>query len=249
MTMNLKTTLAASAVLALACIAVPALAADQSAAAPAKAAPATAGGAAISDQPRGVPNFTGKWINATPEASLKTTAGGAPPLNAAGKEAYAKNRKDKAAGNDPLTLCHMHGEPRLLFTKYPFLIMQYGKHVDFLHQANHTFRITYFGAEAEPDADPIWLGHTTAKWDGKTLVIDAGQYNAETWLDYSGLPHGDKLTTEERYTLSADGQTINGVVKITDPEFYSKSWSAPFTLKKQAGFALEQYSCMADHKM
>ena len=217
MTMNLKTTLAASAVLALACIAVPALAADQSAAAPAKAAPAT--------------------------------AGGAPPLNAAGKEAYAKNRKDKAAGNDPLTLCHMHGEPRLLFTKYPFLIMQYGKHVDFLHQANHTFRITYFGAEAEPDADPIWLGHTTAKWDGKTLVIDAGQYNAETWLDYSGLPHGDKLTTEERYTLSADGQTINGVVKITDPEFYSKSWSAPFTLKKQAGFALEQYSCMADHKM
>ena len=250
--MTFKTALAASAALALACIAGPALAADQPAAkvsAPAKTAPATAGGAAISDQPKGVPNFSGKWINATPEASLKTAAGGAPPLNAAGKEAYAKNRKDKAAGNDPLTLCHMHGEPRLLYTKYPFLIMQYGKHVDFLHQANHTFRITYFGAEPEPDADPIWLGHPTAKWDGKTLVIDAGQYNTETWLDYSGLPHGEKLTTEERYTLSADGQTINGTVKITDPDYYAKPWSAAFTLKKQPGFSLEQYSCMADHKM
>ena len=257
----LKTTLAASAVLALALAAAPALAADKPAdkagapvkpaplVAPVKAGVATTGGAAISDTPKGVPNLTGKWINATPEAALKTSAGGAPPLNADGKKAYAKNKADKAAGKDPLASCFMHGEPRLLFTKYPFLIMQYGKHVDFLHQANHTFRITYFGAQTDPEADPIWLGHPTAKWDGKTLVIDAGGYNAETWLDYSGLPHGEKLSTEERYTLSADGSTINGTVKIDDPEFYSKAWTASFTLKKQPGYSLEQYSCMADHKM
>ncbi len=35
--------------------------------------------------------------------------------------------------------------------------MQYGKHVDFLHQANHTFRITYFGEKIDMEADPIWL--------------------------------------------------------------------------------------------
>jgi len=249
--MTLKTALAASAVLALAGTALPALAADKPAAAkaaPAKSAPATAGGAAISDRPKGVPDFTGKWINATPEATLKPTSG-AVPLTAMGKEAYANSKAAKATGAGRLTLCHMHGEPRLLFTKYPFLIMQYGKHVDFLHQANHTFRITYFGAKLDPDADPIWLGHPTAKFEGKTLVIDAQGYNAETWLDYAGLPHGEKLTTEERYTLSADGRTINGAVKITDPEFYSKPWTAAFTLKKQPGYSLEQYSCMADHKM
>jgi hypothetical protein len=240
-----KTMILAStaAVLALAFAAAPALAAPA-------AGPATAGGAIIHDAPaKGAPNFTGKWINATPMAALKTSAGGAPPLNAEGKKAYAKNKADKAAGKDPLASCFMHGEPRLLFTKYPFLIMQYGKHVDFLHQANHTFRITYFDAKLDPDADPTWLGHPTAKWDGKTLVIFSNNYNAETWLDYSGLPHGEKLTTEERYTLSADGSTINGTVKIEDPEFYSKPWTAPFTLKKQPGYSLEQYSCMADHKM
>jgi hypothetical protein len=143
----------------------------------------------------------------------------------------------------------MQGYPRLMFTKYPFLIMQYGNHVDFLHQANHTFRITYFGEKLDPDADPHWLGHPTAKWDGKTLVIDADQYNGETWLDYSGLPHGEKLTTEERYNLSADGKTVNATVKITDPEYYSKPWTAAFTLKKEPGYSLEQFSCMADHKM
>ena len=229
---TLKTTLAlASGALVLSLAATPVLAAEAT-------TPAAAG----------EPNLTGKWINATPEAPLKATSG-AIPLTAKGKEAYAKNKKEKAAGEDPLTLCHMHGEPRLLFTKYPFLIMQYGNHVDFLHQANHTFRITYFGEKLDPDADPIWLGHPTAKWDGKTLVIDADNYNDETWLDYSGLPHGEKLQTEERYTLSADGKTINGTVKITDPDYYSKPWTAAFTLKKEPGYSLEQYSCMADHKM
>jgi hypothetical protein len=241
MSKNILTTLAASAaLLGLTLAAAPALAAEP--------AP-TAGGAIIHDAPKGVPNFTGKWINATPMAALKTTDGGAPPLTAKGKEAFAKNKAEKAAGKDPINSCLMQGEPRLLFTKYPFLIMQYGKHVDFLHQANHTFRITYFDQKLDPDADPTWLGHPTAKWDGKTLVIFSNNYNGETWLDYAGLPHGEKLTTEERYTLSADGKTINGTVKISDPEYYSKPWTAAFTLKKQPGYSLEQYSCMADHHM
>jgi hypothetical protein len=241
MSKNILTTLAASAALVgLAFAAAPALAAD--------AAP-TAGGAIIHDAPKGVPDFTGKWINATPMAALKTTAGGPPPLTAKGKEAFAKNKAEKAAGKDPINACLMQGEPRLLFTKYPFLIMQYGKHVDFLHQANHTFRITYFDQKLDPDADPTWLGHPTARWDGKTLVIFSNNYNGETWLDYAGLPHGEKLTTEERYTLSADGKTINGTVKITDPEYYSKPWTAAFALKKEPGYSLEQYSCMADHHM
>jgi hypothetical protein len=212
-------------------------------------APATAGGAIIHDAPKGVPNLTGKWINATPMATLKTASGGLPPLTAKGKDEYARHKADKAAGKDPIDSCLMHGEPRLLFTKYPFLIMQYAKHVDFLHQANHTFRITYFGATLDPDADPTWLGHPTARWEGKTLVIDAGNYNAETWLDYSGLPHGEKLATEERYTLSADGKTIKGSIRITDPDYYAKPWTSAFTLKKQPGYALEQFSCMADHRM
>lgn len=240
----LKTAALAGAALGLA-FAVQAVAADAPKAKPAAAA-GTAGGAIIHDAPpAGVPNFNGKWINAKPMSLLSATA----PLNADGKKAYAKNKADKAAGKDPINDCLMHGEPRLLFTKYPFLIMQYGKHVDFLHAANHTFRITYFGEKLDPEADPTWLGHPTAKWEGKTLVIDSGNYNALTWLDYTGLPHGEKLVTQERYTLSADGKTINGVVKITDPEFYSKPWTASFTLNKQPGNTLEQYSCMADHHM
>ncbi len=215
---------------------------------PAAAQPNTAGGVPIFGAPKpGTPNLNGKWINATPMVALKPIGGGAPPLTAKGKAEYAKNRANPKS--DPINECLLHGQPRLLFTKYPFMIMQYETHVDFVHEANHTFQITYFGEKLDPDADPIWLGHTSAKWEGKTLVIDGETYNDQTWLDYTGLPHGTQLKTQERFTLSKEGKSIAGKVTITDPEYFTKPWTAAFTLTKQPGGTLRQFACMADHKM
>jgi hypothetical protein len=211
------------------------------------AAQGPVGGAPIFGAPKaGVPNFNGKWINTTPMVKL-TAEGAAPPLTAAGKAEYAKHQANMKA--DPINECLLQGEPRLLYTKHPFLILQYQNHVDFVHEVNHTFRITYFDDKLDPDSDPQWLGHPTAKWEGKTLVIDSINYNDQTWLDYSGLPHGLKLKTQERYTLSPDGSTISGKVRIDDPEFYTKPWTASFTLKKLPGYDLVQTACMADHLM
>lgn len=208
----------------------------------------TAGGVPISDalQPS-IPNMSGKWINATPQVALTPVGGGQPPLNARGKAQFAKHKANME--KDPINRCLMHGIPRLMFSKYPFLIMQYDEHVDFLHAVNHTFRIVYFDEKSDPDADPAWLGHPRAKWDKRTLVIQSNRYHAETWLDYAGLPHSDELTTEERYTLLPDGNTIAGTVTITDPNFYTRPWTASFSFTRLAAGSLEQYSCMADHHM
>jgi hypothetical protein len=206
------------------------------------------GGAAIHEAPEpGLPNLSGKWINATPMAALKTADGKAPPLNAKGRALLAKHKADPKS--DPINLCQLQGEPRLLYTAYPFLILQYQKHVDFVHQVNHTFRLVKFDAKLDPEADPIWLGNGSAHWDGKSLVIDSINYNDRTWLDYQGLPHGEKLKTEERYTLSDDGQTIHGTVRIEDPDYYSRPWTTAFTLKKQPGFALQESVCEDSHQM
>lgn len=197
--------------------------------------------------PAGATNLTGKWINATPEAALMTEQKKAPPLNAKGKVEYAKHMANPKS--DPNLLCQLQGEPRLLFTAYPFLILHYQDHIDFVHEVNHTFRIVPFGQPLDPESDPLWLGHASAKLDGKAVVIDGINYNDKTWLDYKGLPHGNKLKTQERYTLSDDGRTISGTVSIDDPEYYSRPWTATFTLKKLPGSTLAQYSCAADHKM
>jgi hypothetical protein len=208
--------------------------------------------APVFEQPAaGTPNFTGKWLNTKPVTHLLTDAGGEPPLTAAGKTEYARRQAALKSGDrkiDPISTCLMHGIPRLLYAPYPFLILQTTRNLNFVHEVNHTFRNIYWDQTPPDDVDPTYLGSAVAHFDGKTLVIDSVAFNDLTWLDYSGLPHGEKLKVQERYTL-ANAQTINGSVTITDPDFYTAPWTARFVLKRQPGMDLKENVCMDTHRM
>jgi hypothetical protein len=232
-------------VLAAVLAALPALGADSG----------SAGGAApvFEQPPAGTAEFTGKWAISKPGGHLLTAEGSEPPLNTAGKAEYDKRKAALKAGDhkiDPVSTCLMHGIPRLLYAPYPFLILQTTRNLTFVHEVNHTFRIIYWDKSppAAEDVDPTYLGSAAAHIDGKTLVIDSLGFNDLTWLDYTGLPHGEKLTVQERYTLS-DPQTIAGSVRITDPQFYTAAWTTRFTLKRQPGMSLKESVCMDTHQM
>jgi hypothetical protein len=238
-------TIACLPVLATVLAAAPALGAD------AGTAPDSA--PVFEQPPAGTPNFTGKWVMAKPVGHLLAADGSEPPLNAAGKAEYAKRQAALKSGDhkgDPTSSCLMHGIPRLLYAPYPFLIMQTTRNVTFLHEVNHTFRIIYWNksAPAADDVDPTYLGSAAARIDGKSLVIDSVGFNDLTWLDYTGLPHGEKLTVQERYTLT-DPRTIAGSVRITDPQFYSAAWTTRFTLKREPGMSLSESVCTDTHQM
>ncbi|HEX3836738.1 MAG TPA: hypothetical protein VHW25_07225 [Steroidobacteraceae bacterium] len=202
--------------------------------------------------PAGTPNFTGKWLNPKPGGHLRTAAGAEPPLNAAGKKEYAQHMAALKSGDrkiDPVSSCLMQGIPRLMLAPYPLLILQTTRNVSFVHEVNHTFRIIYWDkAPAAADVDPTYLGSPGAHFEGKALVIDSVGFNDLTWLDYTGLPHGEKLTVQERYVLS-DPSTINASVTITDPDFYTAPWTTKFTLKRQPGMNLKENVCMDTHQM
>ena len=201
--------------------------------------------------PAGTPNLTGKWEMPRRITHLLTSDGKEPPLNAAGKAEYDKRQKALHAGDkalDPTSSCLMHGTPRLLYAPYPFLILQTTRSVDFVHEVNHTFRIIYWDKDLPEDPDPDYLGYSVARFDGQTLVIDTIGLNDKTWLDYSGLPHGEKLKIQERYSLS-DPNTINGSVTLTDPEYYTAAWTTNFTLKKQRGMDIKENVCTDTHRM
>ncbi len=189
----------------------------------------------------------------SPVPHLLTTDGREPPLNAAGLAEYAKRASALQSGDrkaDPVSACLMHGIPRLLYAPYPFLILETTRNLTFVHEANHTFRIIYWD-KAPPvaaDVDPTYLGTATARMAGRTLIIDSVSFNDLTWLDYTGLPHGEQLTVQERYTLT-DPKTIAGEVRITDPQFYSAAWTTRFTLKRQSGMSLKENVCMDTHQM
>jgi len=216
------------------------------------AAPPAAPDAPLFEQPPpGTPNFTGKWMMTPHITHLLTVDGREPPLNAAGRAEYARRQAALRAGDrriDPVSQCLMHGVPRLLYAPYPFLILQTTRIVSFVHEVNHTFRIIYWDKVLPQDPDPTWLGSSIARLEARTLVIDTIGFNDKTWLDYSGLPHGEKLKTEERYTRVAPNR-IEGSVTITDPDFYTTPWTTRFTLVKQPGMSLRENVCTDTHRM
>ena len=79
-------------------------------------------------------------------------------------------------------------------------------------------------------------------------MIDSVGFNDKTWLDYSGLPHGEKLKVQERYALDGPDR-IKGVVTITDPDTFSRPWSTAFTLVRKPGYDLKESVCVRDHRM
>jgi hypothetical protein len=208
--------------------------------------------APVFEQPAaGTPNLTGKWAMTPRITHLLTSDGKEPPLNAAGKAEYRRRQAalhaaDKAV--DPISACLMHGTPRLLYAPYPFLILQTTRSVNFVHEVNHTFRIIYWDEDLPEDPDPDYLGYSTARFEGRTLVIDTIGLNDKTWLDYSGLPHGEKLKVEERYTLT-DPNTIKGSITLTDPDYYTAAWTTNFTLRKQPGMQIKENVCTDTHRM
>jgi hypothetical protein len=199
----------------------------------------------------GTPNFTGKWVMSPRITHMLTADGKEPPLNAAGRALYEQRQAALKAGDkaiDPISRCLMHGTPRLLYAPFPFLILQTTRSVNFVHEVNHTFRIIYWDRTLPEDPDPDYLGYSIARIEDRTLVIDTIGLNDTTWLDYSGLPHGEKLKVQERYTLSGHDR-IAGSVTITDPQYYTESWTSKFTLKRLPGVDLAENVCMDTHRM
>jgi hypothetical protein len=201
----------------------------------------------------GTPDLNGGWMMQKPPKALKTTDGKDPPLLPAARAEYAKRQAALKAdpNSDPIKSCWMHGLPRLLYAPYPVLIAQEKDRVNFVHEVNHTFRVVTLTRplpKSPDDEDPTWLGYSSGRWQGKSLVIDTVGFNDKTWLDYSGLPHGKKLKVEERYTLK-DANTLTGVVTITDPETYSAPWSTAFTLVRIPNYQPKEMVCVHDRKM
>ena len=201
----------------------------------------------------GTPDLSGVWAMPDPIRALKTTDGQDPPLLPAAKAEYEKRQAALKADpkTDPASNCWMQGVPRLVYAPYPVLIAQEKERVNLVYETNHTFRIVSLRhplPKEGPDLDPLWLGYSSGHWDGKTLVIDTIGFNDKTWLDYSGLPHGEKLKVQERYTLVAPDR-IRGTVTITDPDTFSRPWTTAFTLVKKPGYELKENVCVRDHRM
>jgi hypothetical protein len=75
---------------------------------------------------------------------------------------------------DPvIASCAPVGMPRIMLYPRAFEIIQLPGRVLMLFEWDHLVRQISMSGQALPaDPDPIWMGYSTGRWDGNTLVVD-----------------------------------------------------------------------------
>lgn len=183
------------------------------------------------------PDLSGVWQVASPIKRLRTSRGAAPPLLPVAGKAYAARGASLDARDtsfDPTqTDCQPMGEPRSAYDGMPFQIFQRADEIAMLYQWNRMVRFVPVDSAARA-VGPTYYGTSTARWEGPTLVMEVADIHDTTLLDASGLPHSSELHMVERFTLAADGRTLQERITFDDPKMFSRPWDALITYQKRA---------------
>ncbi len=238
-----------------------ALAVSQSATAPAKSgdasAQADARGAGKRHEepagptprtPDGKPDFSGTWGGRGGYLD-SDLPGKVLPYTAEGKAAYQYNM---TKAPDPQSLCILVGEPRATLDGYPFEIIQSTTRLAFLYERDSSWRLVPLDRAEHPnDPDPTFFGDSASHWEGDTLVVDVvGIKGNRIWTDNEGHPQSDSLHLIEKWTR-LNAKTLQVVLTIDDPKYYSKQFTVTRTLKLQkyepAEFACDEFNIDREH--
>jgi len=165
--------------------------------------------------------------------------------------ALQQQREDNVHADDPLARCEPHGVPRINTNGlFPFKIVQTRTLVVLLYEQLNLFRQVFLdGRTLNADVNPTWLGYSTGRWDGDTLVVDTRGFNDKTWLDtQKGRPASDALHVVERFRRPKFGD-LEVVATIDDPKAYAKAWTTTTQhFKLQPNTDLLEFICAENEK-
>jgi hypothetical protein len=126
---------------------------------------------------------------------------------------------------DPDANCLPQGVPKINAAPAPWKIVQNSALIVVVYEAFNLWRQIFLdGRELQRDVNPTWMGYSTGKWDGDTLVVDTRGFNGKAWLDQLGRPSTDALHVIERFRRKDFGH-MDIQITIDDPKAYTKPWT------------------------
>ncbi len=121
--------------------------------------------------------------------------------------------------------CYPGGVPEQLLTPaQPFYLIQTPRQVWMIWETDHMVRRIYMTDRHSETVKPSWFGESIGHYEtGDTLVVDTIGLQAKySYLDWFRTPHTEKLHVVERFKLSADGKTLEALVKVEDPDTFDE---------------------------
>ena len=162
-----------------------------------------------------------------------------PSAAAKRKENYQKRMTD-----DPVIKCYMPGVPRATYMPFPFQIVQTPGAILVSYQFASASRVIQMRPLKPPPVDS-WMGQSSGRWDGDTLVVDVTGFNGKTWFDRSGNFASDSLHVVERYRLmSPDAMMYEATIE--DPKVFTRPWkiSMPLYRHLEKDAQLLEFKCV-----
>ena len=188
------------------------------------------------------PDFTGLWTTYAEPGAARGGGpgrGGGPPLpmtEEAQKKVAAYRALIGTSGDTPGGYCLGTGMPGSMLGSggYPMEILQRPEQINITYEAHNEVRRVYLGDRIVPMADrvPGRNGHSSAHWEGDTLVVETTHLIEQVDQRYA---HSSDAKIVERYSLSTDSRgtkVLTAEMTLTDPAFYTrpvtdtKKWAA-----------------------
>jgi hypothetical protein len=115
-------------------------------------------------------------------------------------------------------------------------IVQTKDYVVIHNEMVHNARVVPLVSKATPIV-PTWNGHSRARWEGDTLVVETKGFLGQTNFQNSS----DKLQLVERFTRT-DADTLIYRYTVTDPTTWTKPWTAEVPMTRSDELMYE-YAC------
>jgi hypothetical protein len=148
----------------------------------------------------------------------------------------------------PTANCRPTGVPALNSVPLPFKIVQTPRLIVILSEENMVYRQIFLdGRKPVEDPVPRYMGYSTGRWEGDTLVVDTVGFHDKHWLDGMGHPHSDGMHLVERYRRPDAGH-LEVEVTIDDPRTYGKPLRYTVKSTLLADDDLLEYFCTDNEK-
>lgn len=160
----------------------------------------------------------------------------------------AKSRSAALRKDDPLSHCLPIGVVEMLTIPLFRKMIQVPGLLLSLNEYNASYRQIFTDGRPMPvDPQPSWLGYSTGKWEGDTLVVETAGFRDGIWLDTAGDPITDAAKVTERIRRPNFGH-LEVEVTVNDPKAYTKPWTIKLNQVLQFDTDLLDYICLENEK-
>jgi hypothetical protein len=160
--------------------------------------------------------------------------------------AAAQKRLEATPDQWPHTQCLPASVPADQFV-LSFKIFQAPREIVIATEIGSPLRQIYTDGRVLPkDPDPTYMGYSTGKWEGDTLVVETAGFR-EGWLDGFGHARSEQMHIAERYHRRDFGH-MDVEFTFTDPKYYTRPFSMKAVLRLLPDSDLIEYVCAENEK-